>query len=74
MDFFPSLALVWYWFCRAVSLSDQTAESEVSVGCAQSVNTLKLSPTLSTLNFQTCDNENTLNNKLDFLLIFFVFV
>ena len=35
MEFFPSLALAW-------SLSDQTAESEVTVGCARPVNPLKL--------------------------------
>jgi hypothetical protein len=52
MEFFPSLALAW-------SLSDQTAESEVTVGCARPVNPLKLSPTLSTLNFRTWGHENT---------------
>jgi hypothetical protein len=46
MEMFPSLALAW-------SLSDQTAESEVTVGCARLVNPLKLSPTLSTLNFRS---------------------
>jgi hypothetical protein len=66
MDFFPSLALEWCWLCWAVGLSDQTAESEVTVGCARPVNPLKLSPTLSTLNFRTCDHENTLNEKFCF--------
>jgi hypothetical protein len=63
MDFFPSLALAW-------SLSDQTAESEVTVGCARPVNPLKLSPTLSTLNFRTCDHENTTIKKTVFTSIF----
>ena len=57
MHFFPGLTLVWYWLCWAVGLSDQTAESEVTVGCARPVNLLKPSPTLSTLNFRTCDRK-----------------
>ena len=52
MELFPNLALAW-------SLSDQTAESEVTVGCARLVNPLKLNQTLSTLNFRTCDHEKT---------------
>jgi hypothetical protein len=62
MEIFPSLALAW-------SLSDQTAESEVTVGCARLVNPLKLSPTLSTLNFRTCDHENTSIKKMFFFYI-----
>ena len=45
--------------------------SEVTVGCAgaRPVNPLKLGYTLSTLNFRTCDHEDTL--RLFFLVFFF---